>query len=227
MPNFIKVNSVRGSVVSLRGQALRPRALIAQRPRHNRRPLEVLDITSNDLKNGMTLLIDGAPWRVMEFLHVKPGKGSAFVRSKIKNYITGNTVEKTFRAGEPLETAVVEKRECQFTYPEGETYVFMDMETFEESRIPKDNSWAKYLKEGMIANVVTWEGRTLSVDLPLNVDLEVVETDPGVKGNTQSGGSKPATLETGAVVQVPLFIQQGELITVDTRNDSYVSRASK
>jgi len=163
----------------------------------------------------------------MEFLHVKPGKGSAFVRSKIKNYLTGNTVEKTFRAGEPLETAVVEKRECQFTYPEGETYVFMDMETFEESRIPKDNSWAKYLKEGMIANVVTWEGRTLSVDLPLNVDLEVVETDPGVKGNTQSGGSKPATLETGAVVQVPLFIQQGELITVDTRNDSYVSRASK
>lgn len=138
----------------------------------------------------------------VEFLHVKPGKGAAFVRSKLKNFLTGNTVERTWRAGESVELANVDKRESQFTYAEGEEYVFMDMSTYEETRIPKDESWAKYLKEGMDVSVLLWDGKVISVDLPNTVELEIVETDPGVKGNTAQGGSKPATLETGAVIQV-------------------------
>ena len=161
-----------------------------------------------------------------EFLHVKPGKGAAFVRSKLKNFITGNTVERTWRAGENVDVASVDKKDSQFTYAEGDAYVFMDMTTYEETRVPKDESWAKYLKEGMDVSILVWNGNVISVDLPNTVELEVVETDPGVKGNTAQGGSKPATLETGAVVQVPLFIQVGEKIKVDTRADSYLSRAN-
>lgn len=209
----------------MRGQGVQARPLAAHRQVRARGNLQVVNISSNDIKNGTTLLIDGTPYRVMEFLHVKPGKGSAFVRSKIKNYFTGNTVEKTFRAGEPLDTAVVEKREVQFTYIDGDQYVFMDMETYEESRIPADDTWAKYLKEGLIVNVVTWDGKTISVDLPNTVELKVVECDPGVKGNTQSGGSKPAKLETGATVNVPLFIQQDEVIIVNTTTNEYGGRA--
>lgn len=161
-----------------------------------------------------------------EFLHVKPGKGAAFVRSKLKNFLTGNTVERTWRAGESVELANVDKKDSQFTYTDGEEYVFMDMSTYEETRIPKDDAWAKYLKEGMDVSVLVWNDKVISVDLPNTVELEVVETDPGVKGNTAQGGSKPATLETGAVIQVPLFIQQGEKIKVDTRSDEYLSRAN-
>ncbi|PSC73370.1 Elongation factor P [Micractinium conductrix] len=183
--------------------------------------------SSNDFKNGMTIEMDGAPYKVVEFLHVKPGKGSAFVRSKLKNFITGNTVEKTWRAGEPVDLASVEKKETQFTYAEGDEYVFMDMQSYEETRITKDEDWAKYLKEGMDVGVLLWNGKVISVEVPNTVELEVVETDPGVKGNTAgSGGSKPATLETGAVIQVPLFISTGERIKVDTRTDSYLQRAS-
>ena len=161
-----------------------------------------------------------------EFLHVKPGKGAAFVRSKLKNFITGNTVDRTWRAGETVEVASVDKKESQFTYADGEEYVFMDMTSYEETRVKKDESWAKYLKEGMDVSVLVWNGKVISVDVPNAVELEVTETDPGVKGNTAQGGSKPATLETGAVVQVPLFIQIGEKIKVDTRTDTYLSRAN-
>lgn len=183
-------------------------------------------VTSNDFKTGMTIEMDGAPYKVVEFLHVKPGKGAAFVRSKLKNFITGNTVEKTWRAGESVDLASVEKKDTQFTYAEGEEYVFMDMTSYEETRIPRDEDWAKFLKEGMDVGVLLWNGKVISVDLPHTVELEVVETDPGVRGNTASGGSKPARLETGTVVQVPLFINQGERIKVDTRTSSYLSRAS-
>eukprot|EP00887_Chlorella_sp_A99_P005969 scaffold27.g5969.t1 len=181
-------------------------------------------VTSNDFKTGMTIEMDGAPYKVVEFLHVKPGKGAAFVRSKLKNFITGNTVEKTWRAGESVDLASVEKKDTQFTYAEGEEYVFMDMTSYEETRIPRDEDWAKFLKEGMDVGVLLWNGKVISVDLPHTVELEVVETDPGVRGNTASGGSKPARLETGTVV--PLFINQGERIKVDTRTSSYLSRAS-
>lgn len=193
----------------------RPRSLVIRRA-----------ITSNDIKNGMTLEIDGNPWKVTEFLHVKPGKGAAFVRSKLKNLKNGNTVEKTFRAGEPLEVAQVSKQQCQYTYNDGEFFVFMDMETYEEVRVPRDESWAKYLREGTDCDVVFHNGQVISVEPPQNMVLKVTQTDPGVKGNTAQGGTKPATLETGAVIQVPLFIEEGEEIKVDTRNDQYLSRAT-
>ncbi|KAI8103866.1 hypothetical protein M9434_002135 [Picochlorum sp. BPE23] len=187
--------------------------------------ISAAQVSSNDFKTGMSIEMDGQPYKVVEFLHVKPGKGAAFVRSKLKNFLTGNSVEKTWRAGETVELASVENKESQFTYTDGNDYVFMDMTTYEETRIPEDESWSKYLKEGMDVQVLTWNGKVISVDLPNTVELEVVETDPGVKGNTAQGGSKPATLETGAVIQVPLFIQQGEKIKVDTRSDEYLSRA--
>lgn len=163
---------------------------------------------------------------ITEFLHVKPGKGAAFVRSKLKNFITGNTVDRTWRAGESVEIANVDKKESQFTYADGDEYVFMDMSTYEETRVKYDEAWAKYMKEGMDVSVLVWNGNVISVDVPNTVELMITETDPGVKGNTAQGGSKPATLETGAVVQVPLFIQQGETIKVDTRTDTYLSRVN-
>ncbi|KAG7673933.1 putative Elongation factor P [Nannochloris sp. 'desiccata'] len=183
-------------------------------------------VSSNDFKNGMTIEFDGAPYKVVEFLHVKPGKGAAFVRSKLKNFITGNTVDRTWRAGESVEIANVDKKESQFTYADGDEYVFMDMSTYEETRVKYDEAWAKYMKEGMDVSVLVWNGNVISVDVPNTVELMITETDPGVKGNTAQGGSKPATLETGAVVQVPLFIQQGETIKVDTRTDTYLSRVN-
>lgn len=183
-------------------------------------------ISSNDFRSGVTIEIEGSVWRVVEFLHVKPGKGSAFVRTKLKNVQTGNVVERTFRAGETVPQATLEKRTMQHTYKEGEQFVFMDMETFEESRLTADQigDRVKYLSEGMEANVIFWEGQILEVELPTSVVLEVIETDPGVKGDTATGGTKPATVETGAQVMVPLFISRGERIKIDTRNDSYLGR---
>ncbi|MDY7014353.1 MAG: elongation factor P [Cyanobacteriota bacterium] len=183
-------------------------------------------ISSNDFRSGVTIELDGAVWRVVEFLHVKPGKGSAFVRTKLKNVQTGNVVERTFRAGETVPQATIEKRTMQHTYKEGDSFVFMDMETFEETHLAESQigDRVKYLKEGMDANVLFWEGQVLEVELPNSVVLEVIETDPGIKGDTATGGSKPAIVETGAQVMVPLFISIGERIKIDTRNDSYLGR---
>ena len=185
-------------------------------------------ISSNDFRTGTTIEIDGQVWRVVEFLHVKPGKGSAFVRTKLKSVQNGNVVEKTFRAGESVQQAILEKSNLQHTYVESGDYVFMDMNSFEETRLTPDQigRQSKYLKEGMEVNVVFWNGKVLEVELPISVTLEVKETDPGVKGDTASGGTKPAILETGAQVMVPLFISIGEMIKVDTRNDSYLGRES-
>eukprot|EP00638_Chattonella_subsalsa_P007006 CAMPEP_0117758674 /NCGR_PEP_ID=MMETSP0947-20121206/15540_1 /TAXON_ID=44440 /ORGANISM="Chattonella subsalsa, Strain CCMP2191" /LENGTH=189 /DNA_ID=CAMNT_0005578949 /DNA_START=226 /DNA_END=795 /DNA_ORIENTATION=- len=186
-------------------------------------------LDTSSFKNGLTLEIDGSPVKIVEFLHVKPGKGAAFVRSKLKNLVTGNTVEKTFRAGESVTAAQIDKTEGQFTYEEGENYVFMDMETFEEDRIPVDflGDTVQWLQEGSDVKIIKWNGKVIDVEVPKTLTLEVVETDPGVKGNTAQGGSKPATLATGAVVQVPLFISQGEMIKVDTEDKKYLSRADK
>ncbi|MDM9380191.1 elongation factor P [Chlorogloeopsis sp. ULAP01] len=183
-------------------------------------------ISSNDFRPGVSIVLDGSVWRVVEFLHVKPGKGSAFVRTKLKNVQSGSVVERTFRAGETVPQATLEKSTMQHTYKEGDEYVFMDMETYEEGRLSaaQIGDRVKYLKEGMEANVVRWGDQVLEVELPNSVVLEVVQTDPGVKGDTATGGSKPATLETGAIVMVPLFITQGERIRIDTRNDSYLGR---
>ena len=183
-------------------------------------------ISSNDFRSGVTIEIDGSVWRVVEFLHVKPGKGSAFVRTKLKNVQSGNVVERTFRAGETVPQATLEKRTMQHTYKDGEQFVFMDMETFEENRLDEGQigDRVKYLTEGMEANIILWEGQVLEVELPTSVVLAVVETDPGVKGDTATGGTKPAIVETGAQVMVPLFISVGERIKIDTRNDSYLGR---
>ena len=183
-------------------------------------------ISSNDFRSGVTIEIEGSVWRVVEFLHVKPGKGSAFVRTKLKNVQSGNVVERTFRAGETVPQATLEKRTMQHTYKDGEQFVFMDMETFEENRLDEGQigDRVKYLTEGMEANIILWEGQVLEVELPTSVVLAVVETDPGVKGDTATGGTKPAIVETGAQVMVPLFISVGERIKIDTRNDSYLGR---
>lgn len=183
-------------------------------------------ISSNDFRPGVTIVLDGSVWRVVEFLHVKPGKGSAFVRTKLKNSQTGSVVERTFRAGETVPQANLEKSTMQYTYKDGDDFVFMDMETYEESRLKANQigDRVKYLKDGMEVNVVRWVEQVLEVELPNSVVLEVVQTDPGVRGDTATGGTKPALVETGATVMVPLFISTGERIRVDTRNDTYMGR---
>jgi translation elongation factor P len=186
-------------------------------------------LTSNDFKIGLTIEDAGAPYKVVEFLHVKPGKGAAFVRSKLKNLITGNSVEKTWRAGEGIQQAEVEKFEVQYTYKEDEQYVFMDMESFEEMRIDgKAIDQLDFLKEGCTVTVLKWNEKIIGCALPGQMNLKVAETMPGVKGDTAKGGGlKPATLETGAMIMVPLFIEEGEDLRIDTIERKYVSRASK
>ncbi|PSP17437.1 MAG: elongation factor P [Cyanobacteria bacterium QS_8_64_29] len=183
-------------------------------------------ISTNDFKTGMTIELDGDAWRVVEFMHVKPGKGSAFVRTKLKNVRTGQVSERNFKAGDTVPQANLEKRTMQHIYQEGEQLVLMDMESFEETRLTpaQIGRQAKYLAEGMEATVIFWEGQVIEVELPTTVTLEVTDTDPGVKGDTATGGSKPATVETGAEVMVPLFISVGERIKIDTRDDSYIGR---
>ena len=183
-------------------------------------------ISSNDFRTGVTVELDGSVWRVVEFLHVKPGKGSAFVRTKLKNVQTGNTVEKTFRAGETVPQANLEKRSMQYTYRDRDDYVFMDMQTYEETRMSEDNlgDRTNFLKEEMEVNVIFWDEKVLEIELPTSVVLEITDTDPGVKGDTATGGTKPAIVETGAQVMVPLFITIGEKIKIDTRDGSYLGR---
>ena len=184
-------------------------------------------ISVNDLKTGLTLQLDNGLWSVVEFLHVKPGKGAAFVRSKLKNVETGQVVEKTFRAGEKVAKAMLDRREMQYLYKEGKEYVMMDNETYEQLQLTEDQigDGIKYLKENMIVQVLMHDSRIIGVDLPAHVILEVTDTPPSEKGNTAQGGTKPATLETGAVVNVPFFISNGDKIRVDTRTNEYLDRA--
>jgi elongation factor P len=183
--------------------------------------------TTNDLKNGMTLNLDGQLWNVVEFQHVKPGKGGAFVRTKLKNVLSGKVVEKTFNAGVKVEVATVDRREMQYLYREADDFVFMDTETYEQPHIPGDTvgNAANYLLEEQTAVIAFNNGIPLYVDLPAAVELTVSQTDPGVQGDRSTGGTKPATLETGAQIQVPLFIITGQKIKVDTRTGEYLGRA--
>lgn len=185
-------------------------------------------ITSNDFKTGITIQVDNGLWQVVEFLHVKPGKGAAFVRSKLKNIETGQVVEKTFRAGEKVETAHLERSDMQYLYGDGTDYTFMDNNSFEQMTFTKAQigDGLKYLKENMNVSVLRHGDRVIGVELPPHVELEVVDTPPSEKGNTASGGTKPATLETGAMVQVPFFVANGDRIRVDTRTDKYLDRAN-
>ena len=184
-------------------------------------------VSTNSLKNGMTLLIDGELWRVDYFQHVKPGKGGAFVRTTLKGVQSGKTIDRTFRAGENLEQAILEKRSLQYLYREGEQFVFMDTEHFEQTFVPETAvaGAVKWITEGDVIDLVFYDGGVVDVNLPASVELEVTETEPGMQGDRVSGATKPATLETGAVVQVPLFINVGERVKVDTRSGDYLSRA--
>lgn len=184
-------------------------------------------ISVNDLKTGLTLELDNGLWSVVEFLHVKPGKGAAFVRSKLKNVETGQVVEKTFRAGEKVAKAMLDRREMQYLYKEGADYVMMDNESYEQLQLTENQigDGLKYLKENMVVQVLMHGARIIGVDIPSHVELEVVDTPPAEKGNTAQGGTKPATLETGAVVNVPFFISNGDVIRVDTRTNEYLDRA--
>lgn len=183
-------------------------------------------ISVNDLKTGLTLEIDHALWSVVEFLHVKPGKGAAFVRTKLKNAETGNVIEKTFRAGEKVMKASLDRRDMQYLYKEGDDFVMMDLETYEQMPVPeiKIGDGIKYLKENMNVSILLHDGKVIGVDIPCHVELEVVDTPPSEKGNTSQGGTKPAKLETGAVVNVPFFVTNGTIIRVDTRTNEYLDR---
>ncbi|MEJ5185520.1 MAG: elongation factor P [Candidatus Geothermincolales bacterium] len=183
-------------------------------------------ITTADFRNGMTIELDGVLYNILYFQHVKPGKGQAFVRTRLKNLKTGAVIEKTFRAGEKVELAVLDKRKMQYLYRDGRNFIFMDTETYEQMSIDEDEvgQAANYLKEGILVEIPLYEGKPVGVEPPVFVDLEVVETSPGVKGDTASGGGKPATLETGLIITVPLFIEEGNLVRVDTRTGEYVER---
>ena len=184
-------------------------------------------VSVNDFKTGLTIEVEGDIYSVIEFQHVKPGKGAAFVRSKLRNLRNGNIVEKTFRGGENVGTAHVETREMQYLYASGDEHTFMDTETYDQIGIPADRlEWElNFLKGGMLVKVVSYQGEILGVNFPNTVELEVAETEPGVKGNTATGASKNAVLETGFQVQVPLFINQGEKLIINTEEGKYVSRA--
>lgn len=184
-------------------------------------------ISVNDFRTGLTIEVEGDIWQVMDFQHVKPGKGAAFVRSKLRNLRNGNIQEKTFRGGEKVERAHIENRKMQYLYANGDMHAFMDMETFEQVEIPSAviQDQLNYLKENMEVHIQSYESETIGVELPKNVELEVVETEPGIKGDTASGGTKPATLETGLIVQVPFFINEGEVLVISTTDGKYVSRA--
>lgn len=183
-------------------------------------------VSTNDLKNGMTLELDGELWNVVEFQHVKPGKGHAFVRTKLKNARSGAVVDRTFRADEKVERAMIDKREMQYLYRDGANFVFMDNESYEQLQISQqDLAGAQhYLTEGDSALLLMHGSEVVGVDLPAAVDLEVADTEPGIQGDRVSGARKPATTSTGLVVQVPLFVNPGDVIKVDTRSGEYLSR---
>ena len=184
--------------------------------------------TTNDLKNGMTLDIDGQLWTVVEFQHVKPGKGPAFVRTKLKQVMTGKVVDKTFNAGVKVDVAILEKREMNFLYKEGDDFVFMDNENFDQMTLSAATvgDASNFMLENTEAIVAIHEGNPLYIELAASVELLVTYTEPGLQGDRSSGGTKPATVETGIEVQVPLFIKQDEKILVDTRDGSYLGRAN-
>ncbi|MDL2281097.1 elongation factor P [Selenomonadales bacterium OttesenSCG-928-I06] len=184
-------------------------------------------ISTSDFRNGVTIEIDGGVWQIVDFQHVKPGKGAAFVRAKIKNVQTGAILERTFNPNEKLPRARIEKQNMQYLYESDNSYTFMNNETYEQVAMTTDQlgDALKFLKENMDISVVFFQGNVIGVELPTSVELKVVETDPGIKGDTATGGSKQAVLETGHTVRVPLFIEVGEVLRIDTRTGDYIERA--
>ncbi|MBR2020976.1 MAG: elongation factor P [Clostridia bacterium] len=184
-------------------------------------------VTAGDFRNGVTFDMDGSVMQIIEFQHVKPGKGAAFVRTKLRNVVTGAVIEKTFSPTDKYPTAIVEKKDMQYLYTDGELYYFMDMESYEQTPIDanKLGDAFKFVKEEMMCKVVSYKGTVISVEPPMFVELEVTETEPGFKGDTAQGATKPATLETGAQIKVPLFINIGDVLKIDTRTGEYLERA--
>ncbi|MGH3822701.1 MAG: elongation factor P [Pseudonocardiaceae bacterium] len=184
--------------------------------------------TTNDLKNGLVLNLDGQLWSVVTFQHVKPGKGGAFVRTTLKNVLSGKVVDKTFNAGTKVDTATVDRRDMTYLYAEGPDFVFMDADTFDQITIPGDvvGDAVKYLLDNQTVLVAVHEGTPLYIELPTSVELVISHTDPGLQGDRSTGGTKPAMLETGAEIQVPLFVSTGEKVKVDTRDGRYLGRVS-
>jgi elongation factor P len=185
-----------------------------------------VSVSTNDLKNGMTLELDGTLFQIVEFQHVKPGKGGAFVRTKLRNLKTGGVVEKTFNAGVKVGLAIVERKEMQYLYRDGEHFTFMDTDTYDQLPVGADvvGDGANYLSEGATAQVAVHQGVPIAVELPASVALTVTQTQPAVKGDTKTNTLKPATLETGYVAQVPLFVEEGERVKIDTRSGAYIER---
>ncbi|MEY3691791.1 MAG: elongation factor [Actinomycetota bacterium] len=183
-------------------------------------------ISTNDLKNGITLELDNGLFTVIEFQHVKPGKGGAFVRTKLRNMRNGNVFEKTFNAGIKVEQAILEKRDMQFLYKDGTDFVFMDTDSYEQTHVAPAalGDAADYMVESAVAIIATYQGEIVSVEIPASVELTITETEPGVQGDRVSGARKPATLETGKVIQVPLFVNTGDRVKVDTRSGDYITR---
>ena len=183
-------------------------------------------ISTNDLKNGMTLRLDNGLFTVVEFQHVKPGKGGAFVRTTLRNARTGAVIDRTFRAAEKVEQAILDKRDMQFLYADGDDYVFMDTVTYDQLNVPPSalGDAAQYLVPQATANLAMHDGSIVSVEIPASVELTIAETEPGIQGDRVSGARKPATLETGKVIQVPLFVNAGERVRVDTRTGEYMTR---
>jgi len=183
-------------------------------------------ITTNDLKNGITLELDNGLFQVIEFQHVKPGKGGAFVRTKLRNLKSGNTLERTFNAGIRVEQAILERADMQFLYRDGDDYVFMDTATYDQMTVTPValGDAADYMTESMMAQIAVYQGEIVSVDIAASVELEIAETEPGVQGDRSTGGRKPATLSTGKIIQVPLFINTGDKVKVDTRTGEYMTR---
>jgi len=184
--------------------------------------------STSDFRRGLKIEVDGTPYSIAEFQHVKPGKGGAFVRTKLKNLLTGGVVDKTFRAGEKVEKPDLEEKTLQYLYSEGSQYYFMENETYEQTFLTQeqlgDNK--SFLQENVTVAILYYQGKPIGVELPIFVELEVTKTEPGLRGDTASGGSKPATLETGAVIQVPLFVNEGEKVKIDTRTGEYIERVS-
>ena len=186
-------------------------------------------LTAGDFSNGVTFELEGEVWQIVEFQHVKPGKGAAFVRTKIKNVITGSVVEKTFRPTEKFENAYIERKDMQYSYSDGDLYYFMDQETFDMLPINKSTvgDAMKFVKENDVCKVLSYKGNVFDIEPPTFVELAITETEPGFAGNTATGATKPATLETGAVIQVPLFVDGSDIIRVDTRTGEYMERVNK
>lgn len=184
-------------------------------------------ISTNDMRPGQTLDLEGTLFTILNYQHVKPGKGQAFVKTKLKNLNTGAVVDRTFRADEKVNLAVLDKREMQYLYPDQAGLVFMDNETYEQIHVDPDllGDASKFLKDGMVCLIPVYEGTPVGAEMPINVELQITETEPGLKGDRVSGALKPATVETGAVVNVPLFVEEGDRIKVDTRSGDYISRA--